>query len=96
MKSFEIFMEKKAHDEFMSEGIISLNTYTTLMECGFDPDELENKFQFGYTPSDENFVVNIGCTQEDIEDLLTAVIGNNIERMIDIKTACDLLTEEKE
>lgn len=90
MRSIRLYLEKKAYKEFNTDGCISLDTYTTLIECGYDPDELEDEFMTGrYTPSTTNTPILIGCTQEDVEDIIDAAIGNNIERLIDIKDACD-------
>lgn len=84
------YLEKKAHAAWKKDGVLPIDIVVTLYEVGLDAEELEDTFQLGYDPTKkEDESVVICCSYEDIEEIVDAAIGNNIERLLDIKTACD-------
>lgn len=94
MLTLDIYLVKKAYREYLEDGCLSIVTYATLLEFGIDPDTLENSFEAGDTPFEENIPVTFLATQEDVDEILDAAIGNHIERLIDIKDACNNILEE--
>ena len=91
----DVYLVKKAYREFEEDGCFSITTYATLMEFGIHPESLEEIFiTEGDASFSENFPLTFVATQEDVEDILDAAIANNIERLIDIRNACNNLIEE--
>ena len=96
MNPLDLYLIRKAFAEFKQAHCFSIDTFITLLECGIDAEALEERFHEGLDPNEiEDFPITVMCTQEDVEELLDSAVGNNIERMIDIKTACDKLLEKE-
>jgi hypothetical protein len=91
MNPVERYVIGRAYADYITHGIIPLDTCAVLQSYGIDPEVLQDKFQAHWEPTTENTLVTIEATYEDVAEVLDAAFADDIEALIDIRDCLNKL-----